>query len=103
MQLIRKAVTVALALGILLGSRLQAEDLLYTRLGEYLESLRQQSGIPGLAAAVVGRNGTLWERKYGYQDLERALPMRGDTPVHVDGLTEMFTASLTLRNLAAKA
>jgi CubicO group peptidase (beta-lactamase class C family) len=97
LRLIRSVGVAAIALAVLTRTPVHAEDLVYARLGDYLESLRQQLGIPGLAAAVVGRNGILWERKYGYQDIERALPMRGDTPMHVDGLTEMFTAALTLR------
>jgi CubicO group peptidase (beta-lactamase class C family) len=97
LKLIHGAAVTGLALAWLLQGAVRAEDLIYARLGEYLESLRQQSGVPGLAAGVVGRNGLLWERKFGHQDVERALPMRGDTPMHVDGLTEMFTASLTLR------
>src|SRR4029453_11599590 len=39
--------------------------------GAYVESLRAQAGIPGLAAAVVGEDGILWEHAYGRQDLTR--------------------------------
>ena len=41
--------------------------------GAYLESLRVQAGIPGLAAAVVGEDSVLWEHAYGRQDLNRAI------------------------------
>ena len=67
------------------------------RLGEYLESLRVQTGIPGLAAAVVGRNDVLYERGFGYDDVDRNIVTRSDSPMHVDGLTEMFSASLVMR------
>lgn len=97
MQLIRSIGITALAIALLLRTPLQAEDLIYARLAEYLESLRQQSGIPGLAAGIVGRSGLLWSRAFGHQDVERAVLMRTDTPSHADGLTEMFTASLVLR------
>jgi CubicO group peptidase (beta-lactamase class C family) len=76
---------------------LRADDYINGRFGEYLESLRVQTGIPGLAAAVVGRNDILWERAFGYQDVDRAIVTRTDTPMHIDGLTEMFTASLVMR------
>jgi CubicO group peptidase (beta-lactamase class C family) len=65
--------------------------------GAYLESLRVQAGIPGLAAAVVGEDNVLWEHAYGRQDLGRAIATRTDTPFHVNGLTEALTASIVLR------
>jgi CubicO group peptidase (beta-lactamase class C family) len=89
-----------LAVGVLfLATRagLHADDYVNGRFGEYLDSLRVQTGIPGLAAAVVGRSDILWERAFGYEDSDRAIVARTDTPVHVDGLTEMFTASLVMR------
>ena len=76
---------------------LQAEDLVYARFGDFLESLRVQAGIPGMVAAVVGKTDVQWERVFGSADVERNIPTRIDTPMHVDGLTEMFTASLVLR------
>jgi CubicO group peptidase (beta-lactamase class C family) len=88
----------ALAAGLLLlgYAPLQADDFVYSKFGDYLEALRVQTGIPGLAAAVVGRTDVLWERGFGYQDLAKALPMRPDTPIHIDGLTQTFTATYIL-------
>ena len=91
------AVLTALVAILLVVRNSGAEDLIYGRLGEYLERLRQQFGVPGLQVAVVGRNGILWERAFGYQDVEHSIAMRTDTPMHFDGLTESFTASLVLR------
>ena len=86
---------VALSLSVALPSR--AEDLLLDRFRDYLESLRAQAGIPGLAAAIVGNNDIVWEHAFGRQDIDRAIAARTDTPFHVDGLTQMFTASIVLR------
>jgi CubicO group peptidase (beta-lactamase class C family) len=88
------------ALGVLLlGVRgpLHADDFVNGRLGEYLESLRVQTGIPGLAVAVVGRSDVLYERGFGFDDIDRNIATRSDTPMHLDGLTEMFSASLLMR------
>ena len=74
-----------------------ADDFVNGRLGEYLESLRVQTGIPGLAAAVVGRSDVMYERGFGYDDLDRNIVTRADSPMHLDGLTEMFSASLVMR------
>lgn len=75
----------------------RAEDLVYTRFGEFLEALRVQLGIPGMVAAVVGRNEVQWERVFGYADVEKKIPTRIDTPFVIDGLTESLSASLLLR------
>jgi CubicO group peptidase (beta-lactamase class C family) len=72
-------------------------DQFFASLGDYLESLRVQAGIPGLAAAVVGPDGVVWERAFGRQDLERAIATTPDTPFHLDGLTQLFTAAVVLR------
>jgi len=97
-QSMRRVLIAALAGVLLLATApMQAEDLVYARLADYLEALRTQTGIPGLAAAIVGRSDVLWERGFGYQDVARALPMRPDTPSHFDGLTQTLTAAAVLR------
>ncbi len=93
----RSRFAIVTALLLLARLPLQANDLLYVRFADYLESLRVQAGIPGLAAAIVGPTDILWEGGFGFQDLEHALPMRSDTPVHLDGLTQVFTAATLLR------
>lgn len=75
----------------------QAQIIVYEVFGAYLDSLRDQAGIPGLAAAIVDTNGIVWERAYGRQDIGRALPARTDTPFNADGLTQTITAAMVLR------
>ncbi len=41
-------------------------------LDSYLESLRAQSGIPGMSAALVQDGEIVWERGFGFQNLEVA-------------------------------
>jgi CubicO group peptidase (beta-lactamase class C family) len=93
----RHLLAVAAGVLLLVHGPLQAQDFVYARFGDYLESLRVQTGIPGLAAVVVGRSDILWERGFGFQDVERALPMRPDTPTPIDGLTQALTAATILR------
>lgn len=73
------------------------QDLRLTRFTEYLESLRVQAGIPGLAAAIIGTDAIVWEFAFGRQNLERAIATRTDTPFHLNGLTQVITSSLVLR------
>lgn len=86
-------------LGVLLIVRapLHADNLILEVFSKYIESLRVQTGIPGLSGALVGLDGIIWEQGFGYQNLEQSVAARPDTPYHVDGLTQMFTASLVLR------
>jgi CubicO group peptidase (beta-lactamase class C family) len=73
-----------------------AQSPVYDVFRDYLDSLRAQAGIPGLAAAIVDPNQIVWQHAYGRQDLNRNVVTRTDTPFHADGLTEMITATLVL-------
>jgi len=73
------------------------DSLVYARLASYLEALRVQAGIPGLSAAIVGETDIVWERGFGRQDLDRAIPVQPDTPFHLDGLGQTLTATLVLQ------
>jgi CubicO group peptidase (beta-lactamase class C family) len=76
---------------------LRGDALLFGLFESYLESLRKQAGIPGMAAVIVGENSILWERGFGLQDIERSIATRTDTPFHVDGLAQVLTSALALR------
>jgi CubicO group peptidase (beta-lactamase class C family) len=93
----RALATVAVAVLSLLTASVRGDDLVLERLGDFLNTLREGAKIPGMAAAIVGPNDILWERGFGRQDIDRALPMRTDTPLHVDGISQVLTAAMTLR------
>jgi CubicO group peptidase (beta-lactamase class C family) len=73
------------------------QGIVYEVFGAYLDSLRDQAGIPGLAAALVDTNSIVWERAYGRQDINNVITTRTDTPFHADGLTQVFTSVMALR------
>src|SRR5439155_12944120 len=93
----RTVLILTVSLSVSLSVFLRADDLVVARFGDYLESLRAQSGIPGLAAVIAGSSGIQWERAFGQQDVERAIATRSDTPFFVDGSTQLVTAALVLR------
>lgn len=72
-------------------------DQLLSLFGSYFEALRAQAGIPGLAAAIVGDTDIIWEQGFGQQDIGNNIATRPDTPFHFDGLTQLLTATMTLR------
>lgn len=96
-QMRRSILAIVVGALLLATAPTRAEELVYARFADYLEALRVQMGIPGLSAAIVGRTDVLWERGFGYQDVGRAVPMRADTPMHFDGITQTVTAATILR------
>jgi CubicO group peptidase (beta-lactamase class C family) len=90
------ALTVAMILLASGSARGQEQAFGWARFEQYLESLRQQAGIPGLSAAVVKDRQIVWERGFGFRDLEAGLRAEPDTPYHVVGLTQVFGATLLL-------
>jgi CubicO group peptidase (beta-lactamase class C family) len=74
-----------------------ADDLVLSRFGDYLESLRAQAGIPGLAATMASTTDVTWERSFGQQDVERNVFARTDTPFQLDASTQLLVAAQVLR------
>jgi CubicO group peptidase (beta-lactamase class C family) len=88
----------ALALALSPGALIHAaDDFVLSRFTDYLDALRVQAGIPGLAAAIVGPTDVMWEGAFGKQDVERNIAARTDTPFELDGTTQAFVGSLAMR------
>ena len=88
--------TVALSLSLVARVR-AADDFVLSHFNDYLDALRIQTGIPGLAAAIVGPGAVNWEGAFGQQDVERNIATRLDTPFQLDGTAQTIVASLALR------
>lgn len=94
----RLAAAAGLAAALIISAPLRAADnLVLSRFGDYVEALRVQIGIPGVAATIVGATDVAYERMFGHQDVERLVATRADTPFHTDGLTQTLTATLVLQ------
>ena len=70
---------------------------LFSVLEVYLESLRQQAGIPGMSAAVVKDGKILWDRGFGFQDLSARIRATPDTPYVVGDMSGTLAAVLLLQ------
>src|SRR5262245_33275820 len=92
----RRLLPIALAAALSASAVLHADDLVLSRFSDYLESLRQQTGVPGLAATIIAIDDVQWRRVYGLADVDRNIPIRTDTPFALDGLTPVLSASLVL-------
>ena len=86
----------ALLVCVALAQQVNGQGLTFSLLERYLDSLRQQSGIPGLSAAVVQSGNVVWEKGFGFSDIEHSIAARADTPYHIADLTEALSSTLLL-------
>jgi CubicO group peptidase (beta-lactamase class C family) len=105
MHAIRKPVAVvAILLGLasLRGAAQQQAPLISTSptlplLESYLESLRQQAGIPGMSGVLVRDRSVAWSRGFGYADVNARISATPDTPYLVGDVSEIFAATLLMQ------
>jgi CubicO group peptidase (beta-lactamase class C family) len=106
MHAIRKPVAVvAILLGLasLRGIAQQSQSPLISTaptlplLESYLESLRQQAGIPGMSGVLVRDRVVAWSRGFGYADVSARISATPDTPYLVGDLSEVFASTLLLQ------
>jgi CubicO group peptidase (beta-lactamase class C family) len=86
----------ALLVSVALAQQAAGQSLTFSLLERYLESLRQQSGIPGLSAAVVQNGAVVWEKGFGLADVEHSIAAQPYTPYHIGDLTEALSSMLLL-------
>jgi CubicO group peptidase (beta-lactamase class C family) len=89
-----RVVALAICATLAVASPGSGQALLYSLFERYLDSLRVQTGIPGLSAAIIKSGHIDWERGFGQQDVERNMLARPDTPYPIGDLTQTFAAVL---------
>jgi CubicO group peptidase (beta-lactamase class C family) len=74
-----------------------AQSLPISLFERYLESLRQQAGIPGLSAAIVQGRQPVWDNGFGYQDVEALIRATATTPYPIEDLSQTLASTLLLQ------
>jgi CubicO group peptidase (beta-lactamase class C family) len=103
MQRSIRAVAVAAAVLVLVPHPSAQQPSIFTPggvlpvLDAYLESLRQQVGIPGMSAAVVSDGAIIWEKGYGFKNVSTHERAAADTPYLVGDVSETLAAVLLLQ------
>ena len=93
-----KAALVALLALTVLGPSTQAQSSLPISLFErYVEALRQQAAIPGMSAAIVQNGRVVWDKGFGYQDVDGLVAAAADTPYPILDLTQTLSSTVLLR------
>ena len=60
----------------------------------YIQAAQKNGNIPGLSLAVINRDGPLLVQGYGLRDVEKNLPVDGDTLFHIGSTHKSMTALL---------
>lgn len=95
MRILRIAVVVSLAVAAL-GQQTSAQSLSFSLFERYVESLRVQTAIPGMSAAVVQDGRIVWEKGFGLEDVDRTVAATPRTPYAVADLSQTLASTLLL-------
>lgn len=90
-------VVAALFIGQQTSAQNQTLTLSYSFLERYIESLRQQTAIPGMSAALVQGGTVVWARGFGRQDIEANVAATAATPYAIGGLSQIFGSTMLLK------
>jgi CubicO group peptidase (beta-lactamase class C family) len=63
----------------------------------YLDSLREQAAIPGMSAVLVQNGRIVWERGFGYQELEGFVAATPDTLFPLLDLSQTVSSTVLLQ------
>jgi CubicO group peptidase (beta-lactamase class C family) len=74
-----------------------AQGLSFALFERYLESLREQAGIPGMSALVLVGGNEAWSAGFGRADVESGLRPTADTPYLIGQLSQSLGATLLLK------
>ena len=97
MRTVKIALVALLALAAL-GPSTEAQSSLPISLFErYVESLRRQTGIPGMSAAIVQDGRLAWDKGFGYQDVAGLVAAAADTPYPILDLSQTLSATVLLQ------
>jgi CubicO group peptidase (beta-lactamase class C family) len=72
----------------------QSSDLAekLAKIEKEIEEKRKQLGVPGVAVAIVKDDKVIFQKGFGWRDVERKLPVTADTLFAIGSCTKAFTA-----------
>jgi CubicO group peptidase (beta-lactamase class C family) len=67
------------------------------RFEKRVNALRESLKIPGMSAVIVNDQKVIWERGFGYADLENRVPATPDTLYSIASVTKTFASTLIMQ------
>ncbi|HMJ25507.1 MAG TPA: serine hydrolase [Pyrinomonadaceae bacterium] len=89
--------TVCIPFGVHAQTGSSADGERLAQFQQSLDSLRRQYGVPGLSAAIVSNGHIIWEKGFGFQDVENQVPATPDTPYRTASITKTFASMLLMK------
>ncbi|MCF0055223.1 serine hydrolase [Dyadobacter sp. CY356] len=71
-------------------------------LDSLIEKKRSQSGMVGLAAAIIIDNKVVWTKGYGYADLKNKKPFTPNTIINIGSISKTFTGVCMMKAVEDK-
>jgi len=93
----RRILLIVLAVVLGFGRQASAQSLSQSLFERYMDSLREQAGIPGLSAAIVQDGTVTWSHGFGKADIAGNVAARADTPYVIGGLSQTLGSALLLK------
>jgi CubicO group peptidase (beta-lactamase class C family) len=93
------AVSAVVAATALLAPHTRAQEpfsLPISLFERYLDSLRQQAGIPGLSGAIIQEGKLVWDAGLGYQDADGLVRATAETPYPLLDVSQTIASTILL-------
>jgi CubicO group peptidase (beta-lactamase class C family) len=68
----------------------------------FIEKNRIESGMVGLAAAIIINKKLVWTKGYGYADLENKIPFTPNTIMNIGSITKTITGASLMHAIEEK-
>ena len=87
----------ALVVSTAVANLASAQGLSFSLFERYLDSLREEAGIPAISAVVTQDGKVVWERGFGRQDVENSISASPATPYLIGDVSQALGAAFLLR------
>lgn len=91
-------IPIILALNILVPKIAHADsDEKIQKIEQFVEEQRKKSKIPGMSLVIIEKGQTVYQKGYGYADVEAGIPVTNNTLFEIGSTTKAFTGLAILK------
>ncbi len=96
-QLAQKSLLGVLATALTAVSLCQAVMPVGVKRDDFILERMRTDHVPGLSAILVARDKIIWEKAYGWADVDQKIPMRVDTVQNIGSISKTITATAVMQ------